>query len=305
MALAYASVLKAPVYKASVAYEPRWTSWGAAFGGGSTTNGDPTSAGTDSVSAHTGAFAAGLDYHVAPDTIVGVALAGGGLNWSLGAGLGGGRGNTFLAGLYGSKQSGPAYVSGALTFSSNWMTTSRSIAVAGPDTLTASFNAQSFGGRLESGYRVPAAMAFNITPYAAVQAQSFHSPGYSETGTLGTADPFALTFNAQRATVVRTELGSRFDKMFAQADASTINLFGRLAWAHDWQSNPNLAATFIGLPTATFVVNGAAPPTDLALLTAGAEWRWRTGWSMMAKFDGELAGRSQTYTGTGQIKYSW
>ena len=305
VALAYASALKAPIYKAPMAYEPHWTSWGAAFGGGSATNGDPAGAGTSSVSAHTGAFAAGIDYHVAPDTILGVALAGGGVNWALGSGLGGGRGDTFLAGLYGSKQSGPAYVSGALTFSSNWMSTSRSIAVAGPDTLTASFNAQNFGGRLEGGYRVPAAVAFNVTPYAAVQAQTFHSPGYSETGTLGAPDPFALTFNAQSATVVRTELGSRFDQTFAQADASTVNLFARLAWAHDWQSNPNLTATFIGLPTATFVVNGAAPPSDLALLTAGAEWRWRNGWSAMAKFDGEFASRSQTYTGTARVKYSW
>ena len=216
-----------------------------------------------------------------------------------------GSGDAFLAGLYGSKQAGPAYLSGALTFSSNWMSTSRSIAVAGPDTLTASFNAQNFGGRLEGGYRVQTAMPFNVTPYAAVQAQTFHSPGYSETGTLGAPDPFALTFNAQSATVVRTELGSRFDQTFAQADASTLDLFARLAWAHDWQSTPNLTATFIGLPTATFVVDGAAPPSDLALVTTGAEWRWRNGWSVMAKFDGEFASRSQTYAGTGRIKYSW
>jgi outer membrane autotransporter protein len=300
VALAYASVLKAPAV-----YKPHWTTWGAAFGGGSTTNGDPAGAGTNSVSARTGGFAVGIDDHVAPDTVVGVALAGGGVNWGLGAGLGGGRGDTFLAGLYGSKQSGPAYVAGALTFSSNWMTTSRSISVAGPDTLTAAFNAQNFGGRLEGGYRVPAAVALNITPYAAAQAQTFHSPTYRETGAPGAPDPFALMFNAQSATVVRTELGSRFDQMFAQADAGTINLFSRVAWAHDWQSNPNLAATFIGLPAATFVVNGAAAPSDLALLTAGAEWRWRTSWSVMAKFDGEFASASKTYAGTATLKYAW
>jgi uncharacterized protein with beta-barrel porin domain len=300
VALAYASVLKAPMV-----YEPHWTTWATAFGGGSTTSGDPAGAGTNSVSAHTGAFAVGIDYHVAPDTVVGLALAGGGVNWSLGAGLGGGRGDTFLAGLYGSKQSGPAYVAGALSFSSNWMTTSRSIAVAGPDTLTAAFNAQNFGGRLEGGYRVSATAAFNITPYAAVQAQTFHSPAYRETGALGAPDPFALTFNAQSATVVRTELGSRFDQMFAQARAGTINLFGRVAWAHDTQSNPNLAATFIGLPTATFVVNGAAPPSDLALLTAGAEWRWHAGWSVMAKFDDELSSSSETYDVTATLKHTW
>ena len=53
------------------------------------------------------------------------------------------------------------------------------------------------------------------------------------------------------------------------------------------------------------MVNVAAPPSDLALVAAGAEWRGRKGWSAMAKFDGEFASRSQTYAGTAQIKYSW
>jgi hypothetical protein len=34
-------------------------------------------------------------------------------------------------------------------------------------------------------------------------------------------------------------------------------------WAHDRQSSPNLTATFIGLPAATFAVNGAAIPSDI------------------------------------------
>jgi hypothetical protein len=54
------------------------------------------------------------------------------------------------------------------------------------------------------------------------------------------------------------------------------------------------------------VVNGAAPPTDLALLTTGGECRSRsTGWSFMATFDDEFASRLQTDTGTARVKYSW
>ena len=71
------------------------------------------------------------------------------------------------------------------------------------------------------------------------------------------------------------------------------------------RATPNLAATFIGLPAATFVVNGATPPKDLALLTAGAEWGLRNGWAVMGKFDGELARGSQTYTGTAKVSYTW
>jgi autotransporter-associated beta strand protein len=301
VALAYASVLKAP----PMAYAPHWSSWGAPFGGGNSTNGNPSVGGSHDITARTGGFAAGLDYHASPGTIFGVAMAGGGTNWSLSAGLGGGRSDVFLAGLYGSKQWGQAYVSGALTYASNWVSTSRNITVAGADALSASFNAQTFGGRLEGGYRVPSALAVSVIPYAAVQAQSFRSPAYSESGALGPADPFALSYASQTATLVRSELGSRFDRNVALSAGSSVDLFGRAAWAHDWQSNPNLSATFIGLPTATFVVNGVAPPSNVALLTAGAEWHSRNGWSFLAKFEGEFANRSDTYTGTARVKYSW
>jgi hypothetical protein len=53
------------------------------------------------------------------------------------------------------------------------------------------------------------------------------------------------------------------------------------------------------------VVNVAAPPSDLALVAAGAEWRGRNGWSVLAKFEGELANRSETYIGTARVKYAW
>jgi uncharacterized protein with beta-barrel porin domain len=301
VALAYASVLKA----LPLAYAPHWTAWGAAFGGSSTTSGDPSGVGSHDATARAGGFAAGMDYHAAPDTIVGFALAGGGSSWSLSAGLGDGRSDVFLAGLYGSKQWGQAYLSGAFTYASYWMSTSRSIAIAATDTLTTSFNAQDFGGRIEGGYRVASLAALSVIPYAAVQAQRFWSPAYSESGSLGTPDPFALSFAAQSATAVRAELGSRFDQVLMRGGGSSVDLFGRLAWAHDWQSNPNLSATFIGLPAATFVVNGAAPPTDLALVTAGAEWRLPDGWSLLAKFDGEFARGSDTYSGTARVKYSW
>jgi uncharacterized protein with beta-barrel porin domain len=299
--LAYAGALKA----AAAAYTPRWNSWGTAFGGSTTTSGDPSGTGSHDLSARSGGFAAGLDYRVTPDLVLGMALAGGATNWQLSAGLGGGHSDVFLAALYASKQWGQAYLSGALNFSSSWLSTSRTIGVAGPDTLSAAFNALGAGGRLEGGYRIASWAAFNITPYAAVQVQSFWTPAYSESGTLGAGDPLALARNAQLATDVRTELGSRFDQAFALADHDSVNLFGRLAWAHDRQSNPDFTATFVGLPSATFVVNGAAQPANLALVTAGAEWRVAGGWSFMAKFDGEFASGSTTYTGTARVRYIW
>jgi uncharacterized protein with beta-barrel porin domain len=84
-----------------------------------------------------------------------------------------------------------------------------------------------------------------------------------------------------------------------------LHLIGRVGWAHDWQTNPRLSATFLSLPAANFFVNDAVPPADLFLVTSGAQWRGRNGWSFLAKFDGELAGSAQTYTGTAQLRHTW
>jgi len=59
------------------------------------------------------------------------------------------------------------------------------------------------------------------------------------------------------------------------------------------------------LPTATFLVNGATPPTDLALVSAGGELRFANRWALIAKFDGEFADRAHTYGGTGTVRYTW
>jgi uncharacterized protein with beta-barrel porin domain len=50
-------------------------------------------------------------------------------------------------------------------------------------------------------------------------------------------------------------------------------LRGKVAWAHDWISDPSLMPTFEALPGASFIVNGATPAKNSALTSAGAELR--------------------------------
>ena len=217
IAHAYAAVLKAPP-KAVPVYEPGWTVWGGAYGGGNRTSGDPAGIGTHDLSANTAGFAAGLDYRLTPNSVVGVALAGGGTNWHLAQGLGGGKSDAFQAGVYGATRFGPAYLAAAFAFTNHWMSTDRT---AVGDRLTASFNAQSYGGRIESGYRFGTPYG-GITPYAAIQAQSFHTPGYTETD--GIANGFALTFNGRDASDTRSEVGTRFDRVLAVYSTAVLAL---------------------------------------------------------------------------------
>jgi outer membrane autotransporter protein len=299
IALAYSSVLKAPPARVP-SFEQRWTAWGGAYGGGNRTSGDPAVLGSHDLSASTAGFAGGLDYHLTRDSVVGFALAGGGTNWSLAQGLGGGRSDAFQAGVYGATRSGPAYLAAAFAYTNHWMSTDR-FAFAG-DHLTASFNAQSIGGRVESGYRF-ATFYGGVAPYAAIQAQSFRTPSYSETDTNGGG--FALSYNARTATDTRSELGARFDRLIALYPGAALSLRARLAWAHDWVSDPTLAAVFQTLPGASFIVNGATPAKNSALASAGAEYRLANGVTLLAKFDGEFAAHSSTYAGTGTLRYTW
>src|SRR5206468_2989805 len=60
---------------------------------------------------------------------------------------------------------------------------------------------------------------------------------------------------AKSVTATRSELGLRTDKSFAMQD-SILTLRGRAAWAHDFNNDRTVAATFQTLPGASFVVNG-------------------------------------------------
>jgi outer membrane autotransporter protein len=116
---------------------------------------------------------------------------------------------------------------------------------------------------------------------------------------------FALAYNARNASDVRGELGARFDQVAAVNAYALLTLRGRITWAHDWVSDPSLAPVFQALPGASFIVNGAAPARDAALVTAGAELRLARGVALSAKFDGEFASRAQTYAGSGTVRVSW
>ena len=223
IALAYAGVLKAPP---PAPFEQRWTTWGASYGGGNWTNGN-AAVGSSNVAAQTYGVAAGMDYHYSPDTIFGFALGGGGTNWGLSTG-GTGRSDAFQSGVYGITRSGPAYLAAAVSFANHWMTTNRG---ALGDALTANFDAQSYGGRVEGGYRYAVLPTLGLTPYAALQAQDFHTPGYSETDLNGGS--VGLSYAAMNATDVRSELGARFDNPEVIAGIPIL-LRARLACAPGW-----------------------------------------------------------------------
>ncbi|WP_244562149.1 autotransporter outer membrane beta-barrel domain-containing protein [Bradyrhizobium lablabi] len=296
---AFAMFTKAP----PAPFVPRWSVWAAGFGGSQSTDGNALVGSNDTRSSIFGT-AVGADYLFSPNTLAGFALAGGGTNFSVNN-LGSGRSDLFQAGAYVRHTAGNAYISGALAYGWQDITTNRTVTIAGFDQLRAEFNANAYSGRLEGGYRfvAPWIGGVGITPYAAGQFTTFDLPAYAERVVTGAAN-FALNYAAKSVTDTRSELGIRTDKSFAVQNG-ILTLRGRLAWAHDFDPDRNIAATFQALPGASFVVGGAAQAPDSALTTASAEMKWMNGWSAAATFEGEFSNVTRSYAGKGTVRYTW
>ncbi|WP_168195737.1 autotransporter domain-containing protein [Bradyrhizobium sp. NAS80.1] len=295
---AFAAYTKAPL---APSFEQRWSVWAAGFGGSQQTDGN-AGIGSNATTSNLYGTAVGADYRLSRDTLLGFALAGGGTSFSVVNNLGGGRSDLFQAGAFFRHNAGPAYIIGALAYGWQDVVTDRTVTVAGVDRLRAEFNANAYSGRLEGGYRF-LTQGIGLTPYAAGQFTTFDLPAYAEQAIVG-SNQFALAYNRKSITDTRSELGLRTDKAFGQADG-ILTLRGRLAWAHDYNPNRIIGATFQSLPGASFVVNGAAMSADSALVTASAEKKWLNGWSAAATFEGEFSDVTRSYAGKGVVRYAW
>jgi uncharacterized protein with beta-barrel porin domain len=294
---AYAMFTKAPLANT---YDPRWSVWAAGFGGAQSTDGNASLGSSNTTSSIAGTVV-GADYRFSPFTIAGFALVGGGTSFSVANG-GSGRSDLFQAGAFIRHDAGAAYITGALAYGWQDVITNRAV---GADQLRAEFNANAFSGRVEGGYRfvAPWVGGVGITPYAAGQFTTFDLPAYAESALAGT-NAFALSYGAKSVTDPRSELGIRTDKSFAMPDG-VLTLRGRLAWAHDYDTDRSIGATFQTLPGASFTVNGAAQASDSVLTTASIERKWINNWSIAATFEGEFSGVTESYAGKGVVRYQW
>jgi autotransporter-associated beta strand protein len=299
---AYAAVYR----KAPVMADPfvqRWSVWAAGYGGSQTTDGNAV-LGSNNTRSSIGGVAVGADYRFSPYTIAGFALAGGATNFSVN-GLGSGRSDLFQAGAFVRHNVGAAYFTGALAYGWQDITTDRTVTIAGTDLLRAQFNANAVSGRAEGGYRflTPWIGGVGITPYAAGQFVTFDLPAYAEQAIAG-ANTFALSYASKSVTDTRSELGLRSDKSYPMQNG-IFTLRGRAAWAHDFNTDRAITPTFQTLPGASFVVNGAAPAHDAALVTASAEMKWLNGFSLAGTFEGEFSNVTTSYAGKGVVRYAW
>jgi uncharacterized protein with beta-barrel porin domain len=122
---AFASFAKArpPVFN------QHWSTWASGFGGSQTTDGNAV-AGSNNTTSNIYGVAVGADYRFSPDMVAGFALAGGGTGFNVTNG-GTGRSDLFQAGAFVRQNFGATYLSAAVAYGWQDMTTDRTITVCG------------------------------------------------------------------------------------------------------------------------------------------------------------------------------
>ena len=238
------------------AFVSRWNVWAAGFGGSQTTDGNAV-VGSNTATSRIGGVAIGADYWLSPQTIAGFALAGGGTNFSVANG-GSGRSDLFQAGAFVRHNVGSAYITGALAYGWQDVTTDRTVTVAGPELLRAHFNANAFSGRIEGGnrYLTPWMGGIGLTPYAAAQVTAFRPAGLCRERRFRRPHLCADLRRKERDGDAQRAWSAQRQIIHVVGDA-ILTLRGRAAWAHDFNPDRSIAATFQTLPGASFVVNGA------------------------------------------------
>ena len=303
---AQAPVFKAMPLKAPLVTEPVYRAWFAGFDGTWHLDGQ-AEPGSAALRQSTVGGAAGLDYQVNPNLLVGVAAGGSSSTFSVPDRATSGTLEGAHIGTYGVGRWGPWYAAGALAFNAFDNNYTRTIAGVGPTELaTGKFNSDMLSGRFELGYRQTFS-GFAVTPFAAVQFAELWQSGYSETSTTlaGAPGALGLTYSAQTVSSLPTFLGAQFDTRVTLQNGTAWLPYARLSWVHEFEPTRDINAGFITLPVTNFTVFGPSAARDAARVDLGSKLVLKPNAALFASFDGEFSDRSQMYAGKGGLKVTW
>jgi outer membrane autotransporter protein len=284
----------------------RWSAWAAGFGLGGHNDGDG-SVGSARLGYSMGGGAVGADVEVTHDLLIGGALGAAASDFTLDGRSASGTAATIYFGAYGSWTRGPLYVDAALGYGHGHFTTSRGVTLGAlNERASGAFEGDQYGGRLEAGWRFTA-QRVTLTPFANLAVQALHQDGYTESSADMTGAPgiLGLSYQGQTTTSVRSFLGGEASTTVRLGDRVQLSPRLRLAWAHEFNRDRQVNASFLTLPGAAFTVSGARPAANAAIVSAGVDVAVGRNAALFAQFDGDIASGSGAYAGTGGLRVSW
>lgn len=239
--------------------------WASMFGSSATLPGDDD-VGSHDTDVSVAGMAAGWQRALSGDRLIGLAMAGGATGWSLDGTQGTGDSNFLQLGAYGVQEAGNFYLTGAAGLAIHDMSTDRSVTILRTHDYDADYSSTDAALRAEAGYRLGMMEGASVIPYAALEGHYIFTGSYDE-DTVSGRNGFALSYDANTTTALRSELGLGFE-IASAGDTPRLAFTGRAAWAHDWNEGDSTDVSFQAIDNASFTVMGAEAPDDVALVNA-------------------------------------
>ena len=267
--------------------------WGSAVGGTGSVLGDGNTA---TLTYNLGGAAAGIDYRVTPNILLGIGAAyTSGTQWADGF-MGKGWNNAVSVAAYGSfTQSGfYADLLAGYGYANNQLQRQIMVPNLQPRTANGSTGVNQFLGQVEFGYQVPvhAPASATVTPFARLQVMSANQAAFSEWG----ANSLSLNVAQQTTNSVRSTLGMDLGGAIGLANGRSFDMALRLGWLHEYAdvSRP-ITAAFAGAPGAAFTVYGAASQRDAAVIGFQAGTTVADGAQIYVRYDGDVGASASNH----------
>ena len=235
-----------------------------------------------------GGGAAGIDYRVTPNILLGIGAAyTSGTQWADGF-MGKGWNNAVSVAAYGSfmpKGQWAGFYADLLAgyaYANNELQRQIMVPNLQPRTTNGSTGVNQFLGQAELGYQIPvyAPASATVTPFARFQVMSANQAAFSEWG----ANSLSLNVAQQTTNSVRSTLG-----MDLAGAIGAFDMALRLGWLHEYAdvSRP-ITAAFAGAPGAAFTVYGATGQRDAAVIGFQAGTTVSDGAKIYVRYDGDI-----------------
>jgi autotransporter-associated beta strand protein len=283
--------------------ESRWSVWGSLVG---VTGSVAGNGGAATLTYNSGGAAAGIDYRVAPDLLLGMGVGFASGNQWLSGFTGRAITDTYLATLYASFTRSGFYLDAlaGIGLSNNNMT--RQIPIAGLISRTAfgQTSANQVLGQVEAGYAIGLhePSRARATPFVRLQGITNDQAGFGEWG----ASSLNLNVAQQTTGSLRSTIGVDLEGAFDLGWRDALALQVRLGWAHEFADTSRpVTATFAGAPGTPFTVFGAAPQRNAAVIGLAASTAIAQSTSLYLRYDGDVGTGTDNHALSGGFRMRW
>ena len=280
-----------------------WSAWASALGGLGNVNGDFNAS---SASYNFGGAAAGIDYRVIPNVLLGIGAGYTAGNLWVNNFLGRGTSDSVTVAAYGSFTQGGFYADllGGYAYFNNQL--QRQILISGlqPRTASGSTGANQALGQIETGYSLGVFAPANatVTPFARLQGSSVTQNAFSEWG----AQSLSLNVQQQTTNSLRSTFGAGLAGNIPLGDTRTLDLGLKVGWQHEFASTTrSITAALSGASFAAFTVYGATPQPDSAVVSFQANTRVANSTQVYLRYDGDIGSGTDNHTLNLGVRFSW